>query len=1094
MRISLILLFSIILQLSAKDGYAQRTRIPISMNNASIEQVLNKIEETSDFVFLYNNKIIQTDRIISVQNENGQILELLNEVFRNTNIVYTVVDKQIILSTNKLNVISQNPAFQLKGVVKDAKGEPLIGVNVKVKGSGKGTITDVEGNFTIQVPKGEILEISYVGYETQFVNVKENTPLDIKLQEDNNVLNEVVVTALGIKREEKALSYNVQQIKSEDLVTVKNANFMNSLVGKVAGVTINASSAGIGGAARVVMRGPKSINYDNNALYVIDGIPMTNGGGQINDLYSCSTSSDNISSVNPEDIESVSVLTGAAASSLYGSIGQNGVILVTTKSGISGKPRLTYSNSTSFLTPFVMPRFQNTYGQTEEGSFSSWGEKLDTPSDYSPKDFFQTGNSVTNALTFSAGTEKNQTFISAAVLTAKGIIPNNTLRRYNFTFRNTVKLLEDKLAVDFNMMYIYQKEKNMFAQGLYHNPLVPIYLFPPGGNINNIQAFERHDASRNFPTQYWPFADDQFRMQNPYWITNRENFKKENNRLFTGVSVKYNLFDWLRLEGRTKLERTNSTPETTLAASTNPLFAGDGGRYYRGQSANEQYYFDMLANIEKSINEDFSVVGNIGYSRTDNKDLSQSVESYIPLGAIPNLFTTDNSAGVADSYLPSRKSFQALFGNAELSYKRMIYLSASYRSDWWSQLYGTGKLYITYPSVGTSVVLSDLLNIHSDIVSFIKVRGNYTIVGNPPPAYVTGTLTYPVSSGSPDFSNGIKPSLTLQPERTKGVELGFNLKMFKNKLNLDVTLYHTRTYNQIFNVPISASSFYSSFYINAGQVNNKGIEAALGYNGKIGNVDWESNATFTMNKNKVVKLIKDYYDAETDQYITRDAIEKGGAGSYSMKVAVGGTLSDVYTTTLKMDNQGRYVVVNKGKVSADDKTIIFAGQAAPDCTIGYTNSFSWKNINLSFSVFGRFGGIGVSATQAMMDSYGVSEQSAKARERGNVKINGLPLSGVKDYYTVMGNGVNGVLSEYVYSATNVRLKNLSIGYTIPGKWLHNKIKSINLAFTGENLFMFYNKSPFDPENTASTGTYYQGIDYFMQPSLRSLGFSVRMDF
>lgn len=295
-------------------------------------------------------------------------------------------------------------------------------------------------------------------------------------------------------------------------------------------------------------------------------------------------------------------------------------------------------------------------------------------------------------------------------------------------------------------------------------------------------------------------------------------------------------------------------------------------------------------------------------------------------------------------------------------------------------------------------------------------------------------------------------------------------------------------------MPISASSFYSSFYINAGQVNNKGIEAALGYNGKIGNVDWESNATFTMNKNKVVKLIKDYYDAETDQYITRDAIEKGGAGSYSMKVAVGGTLSDVYTTTLKMDNQGRYVVVNKGKVSADDKTIIFAGQAAPDCTIGYTNSFSWKNINLSFSVFGRFGGIGVSATQAMMDSYGVSEQSAKARERGNVKINGLPLSGVKDYYTVMGNGVNGVLSEYVYSATNVRLKNLSIGYTIPGKWLHNKIKSINLAFTGENLFMFYNKSPFDPENTASTGTYYQGIDYFMQPSLRSLGFSVRMDF
>ena len=339
MRISLALLFAVVLQLSAEDGYAQRTRVAISMNNVSVEQVLNKIEETSDYVFLYNDKTIQKNRIVSVRNNSGKILDILDEVFKGTNITYTVVDKQIILSTNKLNVTEQDPTIQVKGTVKDTKGEPLIGVNVKVKGTTTGAITDFDGNFQIQAKKGAVLEISYIGYASQEVKVTDNKSLSI-VTEDAKVLNEVVVTALGIKRETKSLTYNVQQIGGDEVAKAKDMNVMSSLAGKVAGVNINASSSGIGGGARVVMRGTKSISGNNNALYVVDGVPLANiSGEQPDDQYTgAGQSGDGLANFNADDIESISVLSGSAAAALYGSAAANGVVLITTKKGVRIKP------------------------------------------------------------------------------------------------------------------------------------------------------------------------------------------------------------------------------------------------------------------------------------------------------------------------------------------------------------------------------------------------------------------------------------------------------------------------------------------------------------------------------------------------------------------------------------------------------------------------------------------------------------------------------------------------------------------------------------------------------------------------------------
>ena len=573
MRISLTLLFLVVLQLSAENSYAQRMRIAISMSNVSVEQVLNKIEETSDYVFLYNDETIQKSRIVSVRSKSGKITDILDDIFKGTDISYTVIDKQIILSkSNKVNQTAK--AIQIKGTVKDALGEPLIGVSVLVKGTSNGTVTDLDGRFSLNVSVGDILEFSYVGYAAQSVTVKNATPLDIVLSEDAQALDEVVVTALGIKREAKALTYNVQEIKAAGITKVKDANFVNSLSGKIAGVTINQSSSGTGGSSRVVMRGTKSLFGENNALYVLDGIPMQGLRTKQSDNFYESVEvadGDGISNINPEDIESMSVLTGASAAALYGNRGANGVILITTKKGAIGKPRISYSNSTSFSRPFVTPEFQNTYGR-KEGEFKSWGDKLEKPSTYNPLDFFQTGFNTMNSIAVSTGTETNQTHISFGAVNSEGIIDNNKYNRYNFTFRNSWDIVKNVLSMDMGLFYIKQNNQNSNGQGMYYNPLVPIYLFPPSDDINKYAVYERYDADRNFKTQYWPYGNQGLGMQNPYWIINRNMFNTDRDRYIISLSMKRNITNWLNIIGRARIDNAYTDFERKLYASTDGLY------------------------------------------------------------------------------------------------------------------------------------------------------------------------------------------------------------------------------------------------------------------------------------------------------------------------------------------------------------------------------------------------------------------------------------------------------------------------------------------------------------------------------------------
>jgi TonB-linked SusC/RagA family outer membrane protein len=1071
-------------------------RITIKKTEITLQNALIEVEKQSKLFVAYNQSQLSNKRQLSLDIVNQPLESALKTILKGTGFSYKLTDKYIMIVPEKKETNSQT-AKVVKGKIVDENGEPLIGVNVAIDGTTTGTITDFDGNFSMSAFANSTLKVSYIGYATQLIAVSNKDFYSITMRPDNEVLDEVVVTALGIKRETKSLTYNVQEMKAADLTTVKDASFMNSLAGKIAGVTINQSASGIGGSTRVVMRGLKSITNDNNALYVIDGIPMASmRSNQDKSFYENADGgdSDGISSINPDDIESMSVLTGAAAAALYGSSGANGVVLITTKKGEEGKLRVSYSNDTQFMTPFVMPEFQNTYGSAEK-EFSSWGAAKATS--WEPKDFFQTGFTETNSLALSVGNNRNQTYFSAASTNARGIIPNNTYNRYNFTLRNTTELIEDKLTLDMSASYIITNDNNMMSQGQYHNPLVPLYLFPRGDDMNKYKVYERYNSEKYYDVQYWPYGNQGMAMQNPYWIVNRENMGNHKSRYMFSANLNYKVLDWLNIVGRMRVDNSFDTYERKISASSDQLFASEYGNYLNMKTSYKNTYGDIMAQINKRW-EKWNITANVGGSFNHMIQELTGYEGH--LSSVPNLFTFgniiqsgSNTKATQDGYIDDN---QAVFATFQLGYNSMAYLDITGRNDWYSSLANTKseKTGFFYPSIGLSAVVSEIFDLSKARISFLKMRVSYSEVGNPPMRHIT-MPTYSIEGGKVSTSARLL-NPDLKPERTKSFEVGMNMRMFGNLLNFDLTYYNSNTFNQFFNYTMPPSSGYSYYTLNGGKVNNWGIEARLGINADLGPVKWNSNLTFTMNRNTVDYLLPDgATNPLTGEPIYITEIEPfNPQGSYKMIVKEGGTLSDIYVTGLKTDHKGNIKVnATTGAIEADPNTWMKAGSTAPRFNWGWNNSFSWKGLNLGFLIDARIGGVGVSATQAKMDYYGTSKASAIARDNGGVNINNGRLL-AQDYYNVVGNGMTGVLANYVYSMTNVRLREATLGYTFPTKWFNNQIQNLTVSLIGKNLFMFHNKAPFDPELSASTGTYYQGFDYFMQPSVRSIGFSVKFQY
>ena len=990
--------------------------------------------------------------------------------------------------------VQQNGNHKVTGRVVDSAGEPLIGATIMVEGTKEGAVTDIDGNFTINTTSKAKLVISYVGYTTQTILVGDKTTIDVTLKEVANTMNEVVVTALGIKRAEKALSYNVQSVGSNELTRNKDANFVNSLNGKVAGVSISKSASGVGGATRVIMRGAKSIEGDNNVLYVIDGIPIFNfsGGRDSGIMGEGRVSSEGIADLNPEDIESISVLAGPSAAALYGSNAANGAILITTKKGKEGRVDISFSSSADFSSPLLMPEFQNTYGN-KLGSYESWGEKLATPSSYDPKkDFFRTGTNFINALTLNMGNEFNQTFASVATTNSRGIVPNNTYDRYNFTIRNTTRMFKNKVQLDLGASYIKQKDNNMVSQGEYWNPIVAAYLFPRGESFEGIKTFERYDNVRNFPTQYWPISDSRFANQNPYWTAYRNLAPDDKDRFMFNAGLTYNIFDWLSVAGRIRLDKTFITSERKIYASSFNYFAKEKGAYDYYDYKDHQTYIDAIANINKTFGK-FSLAANVGYSYSDYASLTRGYGGNLVL--VPNKFSLNNinptDSKIREAGGDSKVRNVAAFASAELGWRSMVYLTLTGRNDWNSRLVNSSEESFFYPSVGLSGIISEMTKLPS-FISYLKVRGSYTEVGSPVSrsGMTPGTITTPIVGGSLK-STDIYPFTDYKAERTKSYEFGLTARFWK-KLSFDFTWYKSNTYNQTFIGELPESSGYKAVYLQAGNVENRGVEMALGYSDNFGGLQWNSSLVYSKNVNEIKEMVKDYHHPLSPKPINIPEVSKDN-GRVLLKV--GGSINDIYARkVLAKDNQGFVNVSPSGGMNLETVEPIYLGKTTPDFTMGWNNNFTYKNFGLSFLINARVGGIVTSSTQALLDRFGVSKASADARDAGGVMIPNQGLYDAKKYYTLIATGENDLAGYYTYSATNVRLQELTLSYKFNSKLFNNVIKDLTLSFVATNPWMIYCKAPFDPELTASTGTYGQGNDYFMQPSLKSYGFSVKFKF
>ena len=1084
---------------------AMAQNVQMKLGKVSVKQAIATLKDKSGYSFVYEMNDLDLNKKVDV---NATTLsESIQQILNGQQVNYEIKGNTVIVKHQGVTKDQkENATHTVSGIVKDENGLPIIGATVKVRGAQMGVVTDIDGKFSLKTSVGSVLTVSYIGYKTQDIKVQESGSLNIKLEPESKQLNEVVVTALGIKRSQKALSYNVQQVTSDELIRNKDANFINSLAGKVAGVNINTSSAGVGGASKVVMRGAKAIEQSSNALYVIDGVPMFNLGQEGGKGFESSGTTEAIADINPEDIESMSVLTGAAAAALYGSRAANGAIVITTKKGKVGHTEVTFSQNTEFLSAFRLPEFQNRYGtgsqlSSVEVADKSWGKRLNEVNSYGydPKsDYLKTGVVTTETVTLSTGSEKNQTYLSASAVNSAGIVPNNKYNRYNFTFRNTTSFLQDRMTLDVGASYIKQNDLNMVNQGSYSNPLVEAYLFPRGDDWQTIKMYERYNTQRKIYTQYWPQGLNEFTGQNPYWINYRNlrtNFK---DRYMLNAGLTYKILDWLNVAARIRVDNSANKYERKLYASSNTtLTEGSGNGFYAiSKTDDKQTYGDLMVNINKSFENTLSLQANVGASLSDIQQDVLSNSGPLRNDLFANKFTVfqlddSKAARFQSGYHDQVKS---LFASVELGYKGAYYLTLTGRNDWPSQLAGPNSTQSSffYPSVGTSFVLSEIFHLPKQI-DYLKARASYASVGLPFPRFLANP-TFEWDTALRQWkSKANYPLYNLKPENTTSWEIGLTARFLKH-FNLDVTLYHTTTYNQTFNPQISVSSAYSTLYVQTGSVSNKGIELSLGYKNKWGDFGWASNYTFSANRNKINELVRNYVHPETGTVINKDRLDVGGHGQAHFILKEGGTLGDLYSLSdIKRDSQGRVYIDNEGKVYTDNNVgDIKLGSVFPKCNMAWRNDFSWKGLNVGLMFSARFGGIVYSATQATLDTYGVSETTAQARDLGYVEVNGGDHINPETWYTTIGSK-NGVPQYYTYSATNIRLQEASIGYTIKKNKRWN-VGDITLSLVGRNLLMLYCKAPFDPEATASTGNYYQGIDYFMTPSTRSIGFNVKVKF
>lgn len=985
-------------------------------------------------------------------------------------------------------------------------GEPIPGVSVLVKDTNTGTITDIDGNYQISVPaSATTLVFSYLGYTPQERVLGNENVVNISLVSDIEDLSEVVVTAFGLEREKKSLTYTVQEVSSRELSEARELNVVNSLSGKVAGLSVTRSGSGVGGGSRVVLRGNRSISGDSQPLYIVDGVPASG-----------------ISNLNPDDIASISVLKGPNAAALYGSRANNGAIVVTTKRGASEGFNVSVNTSYMIDEPLLLTNYQNLYGQGSAGTYSaasefSWGPRMDgsavphwspDPSrenetySYSPqpdniRDFYQTGHNLATTLAISAGNEKNQTYFSYTFTDAAGVVPGNELKRHSINLRLTNKLT-DRLTLDSKINYIRQDIDNELLQGEnFANPNRHAFRLPRNIRTQDIQDFDYTTPSGAIRQNYWNPGSNG--GANPYWTINKNLRANTNDRVVAFTSLTYQLAEGLSVLGRAALDRSFGSNWEQL--HNDSYIIADNGRYSVGSSENMEINTDFLVTYEKSLSEDWYFNVNVGGNSRISRNTSLSSNTG-PALTIPNFFALQNTQQVVSSRgVGSPKDVNSLYSFAQLAWKNAIFLDLTARNDWSSTLPKQNWSFF-YPSVGLNVVMSDLFTF-PEFFTFAKLRGSFAEVGNDTnPFQLQRTAAFAAGGlgGYLSLSTTL-PNENLLPETTQSIELGTDLRFFDNRLGLDFTYYKTNSFDQLFTVALPVGSGASSFFTNGGDVQNEGFEAMITVT-PIRNADfnWDITANFAKNES-LVKKIND----------ERPSIVVGSDFLRDFRIDEGQPFGEIFSRGYLRDEQGRVIIGANGLPRITPGKTVRVGNNNPTWLGGIQNSFNYKNFRVNFTIDFRQGGNIASITNAIIYADGLTEETLPGREGGLIfgdnfmegetavlesgEPNNIPIT--SELFWVNMGGRNAPIGEvFTVSATNVRMREAVIGYTLPSEKLGNlPVKSVTLSFVGRNLFFFANKAKnIDPDVTVGTAASSAGFDSFGPPTARSYGFNLNIGF
>mgnify|MGYP000100833602 FL=1 len=977
-------------------------------------------------------------------------------------------------------------------------GEPLVGVSVSVKGTKNATMTDLNGNYTIQTNAKDVLEFKYVGMKNAEETVGNRKIINVSLSPNAESLGEVVVTAMGIKRQSETLTYSAQTVGGKDVNDIKSINMINSLQGKSAGLQITPNSTGAGGSSKILFRGNKSISGSNQPLIVIDGVPtMTNTTtSQVSSDYGGERDAgDVMSTINPDDIASITLLKGAAASALYGAVAANGAIMITTKQGMAGKVSVNVSSNTTMEMPMILPKFQDTYGAGADGTFS-WGDKLASASKNYAKEFFRTGFTTNNSVSLAGGSENFKAYFSYGNVFSHGMTPENTYRSHNLNSKVDFKVL-DHVYIDFSAKYSNQYSKNQAAAGYLWNPLTGAYLAPRGIDWNYYKDnYEVYDPARGCNVQNWTNTELQ-QYGNPYWMLHRQTPISNRNRYEFGGSIKWDITPDVNIQGRMRYERGEEQfIHNAYASSVGNLYKM--GRMKNNRYFSDQLYGDVLVNYNHTWG-DWALTATAGSSFTKTKtahvDLWAEGDQFKAPGDgnvyYPNIFTPNNyyknmsMLGKGDA-MNTEKRLNAVFATAQVGFKEAVFLDLSARNDWSSALAFTESCSFFYPSVGASVLLNKLVPM-GEQVNLFKFRGSYSIVGNDVPIYMSNpryTLEESGSISAPDKA----AFRTLKPEKTHSLEFGFDGTFLNNRLDFSFTYYKTNTKNQFFSVSAPYESGLRNRYVNAGNVQNQGFEASVGWHQQF-NADfsWSTNFNISYNENKIKELVEGLENGLTI------------ASWQGAKVVLneGGSYGDLYVRQIKRDEAGKPVKNADGKpvlMGDNIDEMKYAGNMNAKVNFGWSNTFHYKDFTLSFLIDGKFGGRVLSATEATLDGWGVSERTGNARNAGKVVVDGVEFD-PQLWYTETGssNFNNSYATEfYVYKGTNVRMRELSLGYTFRN--LFGNGKNLTAALIARNLFFFYKDAPCDPDVSMGTGNGVQGVDIFNLPSSRSLGLNLKLNF